>query len=564
MLRNLESHFAEVPQVDIPRSILDMSHGHTTSFNSGDLIPFFRMSVMPGDTVNLKTSIVTRLQTLLTPIMSNMSVDTYYFFIPYRLVWPHFVGFMGENLNGPWAQQTSYVPPKIQSPTGGWNPGTIADYLGVPPGVEFKPTTAGGDGLMPLALDFRAYALVCQEWFRDQNLTDPLNIPTGDSNQVGTNGSSYISDVANGGAPFKVAKFYDYFTSCLPDPQKNRNPVTFPLISGSYAPVTTRNAVAVPSGTAGNPLKYIYSDGTSPGTSPHYMTGMSTGIGSNTSDSGALTPSNGKFIIPSNLFADLSTSVGSVTVNQLRLAFQMQKFYERQASGGSRYREIIKSMFGTTVPDSRVQIPEYLGGHRFPLSIHQIANTSQSTDADLGDLGAMSNTSDINDDFIKSFSEWGVVLGVMCARYDHVYAQGLHRDFTRDDYFSWYWPVLANIGEQPVYKYEIDATKRNNENRLDVFGYNEAWASYRYMPSRCSGEMRPQVANSLAVWHLADNYAAMPSLSDGWIREDKTNVDRVLAVTSSQANQIFADIWFDCKVTRPMPVFSVPGLIDHH
>lgn len=267
---------------------------------------------------------------------------------------------------------------------------------------------------------------------------------------------------------------------------------------------------------------------------------------------------------PMNLWADLSSSVGSVTVNQLRLAFQMQKFYERQASGGSRYREIIKSMFGTTVPDSRVQIPEYLGGHRFPLSIHQIANTSQTSTADLGDLGALSNTSDINDDFIKSFSEWGVILGVMCARYDHVYAQGLHRDFTRDDYFSWYWPVLANIGEQPVYKYEIDATKRNNENRLDVFGYNEAWASYRYMPSRCSGEMRPQVANSLAVWHLADNYAAMPSLSDGWIREDKSPVDRVLAVTSSQANQIFTDIWFDCKVTRPMPVFSVPGLIDHH
>lgn len=553
MLRNLESRFAEVPQVDIPRSILDMSHGHTTSFNTGDLIPFFRMSVMPGDTVNLKTSIVTRLQTLLTPIMSNMSVDTYFFFIPYRLVWPHFVGFMGENLNGPWAQQTTYVPPKISSPTGGWNPGTIADYLGVPPGVEFKPTTAGGDGLMPLALDFRAYALVCQEWFRDQNLTDPLNIPTGDSNQTGSNGSSYISDVANGGAPFKVAKFHDYFTSCLPDPQKNRNPVTFPLISGTLAPVGGQNAAHV------SPARVKWKLNGDPVQTTEY-------ISKNTENPGkaVFTDQPTGSYEPMNLWADLSTSVGSVTVNQLRLAFQMQKFYERQASGGSRYREIIKSMFGTTVPDSRVQIPEYLGGHRFPLSIHQIANTSQTSTADLGDLGAMSNTSDINDDFIKSFSEWGVILGVMCARYDHVYAQGLHRDFTRDDYFSWYWPVLANIGEQPVYKYEIDATKRNNENRLDVFGYNEAWASYRYMPSRCSGEMRPQVANSLAVWHLADNYAAMPSLSDGWVREDKTNVDRVLAVTSSQANQIFADIWFDCKVTRPMPVFSVPGLIDHH
>lgn len=392
---------------------------------------------------------------------------------------------MGENLNGPWAQQTSYVPPKISSPTGGWNSCTIADYLGVPPGVEFKPTTAGGDGLMPLALDFRAYALICQEWFRDQNLTDPLNIPTGDSNQTGSNGSNYISDVANGGAPFKVAKYHDYFTSCLPDPQKNRNPVTFPLISGTLAPVG-----AHPAGHT-SPARTIWKLNGDAGQQSEY-------ISKNTENPGRAvftTQPTGSYE-PMNLWADLSSSVGSVTVNQLRLAFQMQKFYERQASGGSRYREIIKSMFGTTVPDSRVQIPEYLGGHRFPLSIHQIANTSQTSTADLGDLGALSNTSDVNDDFIKSFSEWGVILGVMCARYDHVYAQGLHRDFTRDDYFSWYWPVLANIGEQPVYKYEIDATKRNNENRLDVFGYNEAWASYRYMPSRCSGEMRPQVANS--------------------------------------------------------------------
>lgn len=558
MLRNLESRFAEVPQVDIPRSILDMSHGHTTSFNCGDLIPILRLRVMPGDTVNLTTSIVARLQTLLTPIMSNAYIDTYYFYVPYRLCWNHFTAFMGENINGPWAPQTQYVPPKIKSPTNGWQSGTIADYLGIPPNVEFKSVADGGDDLMPLALDFRAYALVAQEWFRDENLTDPLNIPLGDSNQTGSNGSNYINDVANGGMPFKAAKFHDYFTSCLPDPQKNRNPVTFPLINGTLAPVHSLTTHPLhPNVTTLHNANFATEN-------KYYTVGMNAANGNVDYTGTSVNAGTPHSLYIDNLWTDLSSSVGAVTVNQLRLAFQMQKFYEKQALGGSRYREQIKMMYGVTVPDARVQIPEYLGGHRFPLSIHQVTNTSQSSGADLGDLGAMSNTSDVNDDFIKSFSEWGVVLGFAVCRYDHVYSQGLHRDFTADDFFSWYLPVLANIGEQPVYKYELDATVRSGENRKGVFGYNEAWSSYRYMPSRTSGEMRPQVANSLAVWHLGDNYASMPSLSDGWIREDKANVDRVLAVTSANANQIFADIWWNLKVTRPMPVFSVPGLIDHH
>ena len=476
MLRNLENRFAEVPNVDIPRSIFDMSHEHLTSCNVSELIPIFRLSVMPGDTVNLKTSIVARLQTLLTPMMGNLYGDIFYFYEPYRVVWPHWKGFVGENLNGPWANQTQYIPPKIQSPSGGWNKGTIADYLGIPPGVEFKPVASGGDGLMPLALDFRIYADICENWFRDQNVTDHVNVPTGDSNQQGSNGSNYITDTCNGGAPFKVSKFHDYFTSCLPDPQKNRNPVTFPLISGQEAPVY-----------AGNDhthshwyLRMKNYDDSAYNAAPKYM------ATSRTSDSSiaGVYESTGTATIgtqpmyPNNLWADLRDTVGSVTVNQLRLAFQMQKFYEQQARSGSRYREIIKGMFSTTVPDGRVQIPEYLGGSRFPVSVHQVVNSSESSIASLGDLGAMSNTSHVEDSFIKSFTEWGTVLGVMCFRYDHVYSQGLHRDFTRDDYFSWYWPVLANIGEQPVYKYEIDATVRSGENRLDVFGFNEARSCY--------------------------------------------------------------------------------------
>lgn len=559
MLRNAESHFSEVPNIDIERSILDMSHGHTTSFNTGLVIPIFRMQVLPGDTVDLTTSMVCRLQTLLTPIFSNVYVDTMFFFVPYRICWNHWKEFLGENSAGPWAQQVAYTVPKISSPSNGWSSCTVADYLGIPPNVEFN----SNNGLMPIALDFRAYALICQEWFRDQNLTDPLNIPLGDSNQVGSNGSNYINDVVNGGQPFKAAKFHDYFTSCLPDPQKNRTPVTFPLISGTQAPVYTSateypatNKIGIhfvnENGYTGFHKMFARAPASTDSFRLHAETAVDSSVGNNVP------------LVPNNLYADLTSSVGSVTINQLRLAFQMQKFYEKQARGGSRYREQIKSMFGTNVPDARMMIPEYLGGHRFPLQIHQIANTSESSTSKLGDLGAMSNTTDINGDFIKSFSEHGVVIGVAICRYDHVYSQGLHRDFTRENYFDFYWPVFANIGEQPVYKYEIDATVRAGEDRNAVFGYNEAWASYRYMPSRLSGEMRPQVTNNLASWHLGDNYSAMPSLSDGWIREDKSNIDRVLAVNSSVSNQIMADIWFDLKVTRPMPVFSVPGLIDHH
>lgn len=559
MLRNLESRFAELPNVDIERSIMDLSSGHTTSFNTGFAIPIFISEVLPGDTWKVTTSAVTRLQTLLTPMMGNMYIDTFYFFCPTRILWNHWKEFLGENTSSPWVQQASYTVPKISSPTNGWNVNTIADYLGIPVGVEFNSS----NGLMPSALPFRAYAMCCDQWLRDQNLTDPLNIPVGDSNQNGSNGSNYINDVVNGGVPFKVAKYHDYFTSCLPDPEKARTPVTFPLISGSRAPVMTYTDKHTGSGT---PIYFNTSQGSSGDSADHdlFISGVDRASRSTTA---SFSPGGtGVYAWPVNLWADLSTSVGSVTINQLRLAFQMQKFYEKQALAGSRYRETLRYMFGVTVPDARMMIPEYLGGHRFPLTIHQVANTSidQTNGNYLGDVGAMSNTSDIHDDFIKSFCEHGYIIGIACARYSHVYAQGLNRMWTRENYFDFYWPVFANIGEQPVYKYEIDATIRNGEDRKAVFGYNEAWSSYRYMPSRVSAEMRPGVQNSLASWHLADYYTSMPSLSDGWIREDLSPVDRVLAVTSQTANQIFADFWFDCQVTRAMPVFSIPGLIDHH
>lgn len=565
MIRNLETHFSTIPEIDTTRSIFDYSHGCTTSFNVGDLIVLDWQRVLPGDTWSWKTSTVARLQTLLTPMMGNLYFDIAAFYTPTRILWNHAKEFYGENTASAWAPSVTYTEPVIESPTNGWNVGTIADYLGVPPGVEFKTTAHGGDDLLPSALPFRAYALICQEFWRDENLTDPLNIPLNDSTQTGSNGSSYINDVVNGGAPFKAAKLHDIFTSSLPDPQKNSTPVTFPLISGNMAPVVPRG-VAVPNNNNIVEFRKVNGGDIPTATSYTLHTTPYAVDGTTYQALGAKIDTGNQsdfLVVPQNLWADLSSTVGSVTVSQLRLSFQMQKFYEEMARGGSRYRELVRSLFKTSIPDARVQIPEYLGGKRFPLSIHQVANTAASTNENLGDLGAMSNTSDIDDTFIKSFSEHGIVMLVGCVRYDHVVSQGLPRKFTRTTFWDHYIPTLACIGEQPIYKYELDATIRSGENRKAVFGYNEAWIHYRRCPSYITSEMRPGVANSLATWHLGDYYTALPTLSDSWIREDKANVDRVLAVTSSLANQIFADFWFDISVTRVMPTFSVPGLIDH-
>ncbi len=549
MVREQESHFATVPQIEKPRSTFNRSTGHTTSFNVGDVIPIYWTTVYPGDTVKMTTSCVLRLQTLLTPIMGNVVVDIFWSWSPYRILWTHTKEFFGENTTSPWAQQTTYTVPKIKSPVGGFASGTIADYLGVPPGVEFDGVT---DSLLPDAFAFRHYAMFCNEYMRDQNLTDPLTIPLGDATQQGSNGSNYITDVANGGMPFKAARFHDLFSSCLPDPQKRSTPVTFPLISGSLAPVGPQANMGHTS--SGRIIWKLDGDATQ----------RAEYLGKNTSLGAEFTYTPTGSYEPMNLYADLSSSVGSVTVNQLRLAFQMQRFYEAMARQGSRYREQIHGMFGTTLPDARALIPEYLGGNRFPVQIHQVANSSESATSYLGDLGAMSNTSDIHDDFVHSFTEHGILMACAVVRYDHTVSQGLSPEFVHSDFLSYYWPTLANIGEQPVYKWALDATVRTGNPRMEVFGYNEAWSDkLRYQPSRVSGEMRPGVANSLASWNLADYYTQTPTLSDAWIREDKSNVDRTLAVTSAVSNQVIADFWFDCTFTRVLPMYSVPGLIDH-
>ncbi len=547
MNRNVESHFALNPtRIDLSRSTFDRSASVKTSFNAGDIVPFFLEEVLPGDTFNVKSSKVVRMQTLLTPMMDNVYLDTYYFFVPNRLVWKHWKEFNGENTESAWIPETKYEVPQITAPAGtGWAVGTIADYFGIPTGVP---------NLSVSALPFRAYALIMNEWFRDQNLSDPLVVPDDDATVAGVNTGTFVSDVAKGGKPYIAAKYHDYFTSCLPSPQKGPD-VSIPVASAGNMPVIALSNLAFANGVA-----YKEAGGVNTKVFPN---GTATGAPQDVSyESGT-----GGFydFRPANLWAVSSGNAASATINQLRLAFQIQKLYERDARGGSRYIEILKSHFGVTSPDARLQRPEYLGGNRVPININQViqqSGTGSGSSTPQGTVVGMSQTTDSHADFIKSFTEHGFIIGVMVARYDHTYQQGLDRLWSRKDRFDYYWPVFANIGEQAVKNKEIYA--QGNAEDDQVFGYQEAWADYRYKPNRVTGEMRSAYAQSLDVWHLADDYSSRPSLSDSWIREDKTNIDRVLAVTSANSNQFFADIFVQNRATRPMPMYSVPGLIDHH
>lgn len=553
MNRNTESRFAQNPQVDISRSRFPRHSTVKTSFNVGDVVPFYVDEVLPGDTFQIKTSKVVRLQTLLTPMMDNLYLDTYYFYVPNRIVWEHWRQLNGENTESAWIPQTEYSVPQLSAPAGGWNVGTIADYMGIPTGVA---------NLSVNALPFRAYALIMNEWFRDQNLTDPLNIPTGDATVTGVNTGNYITDVAKGGLPFKAAKYHDYFTSCLPAPQKGPDVAIPVAAAGEYAVVTKNKAVP----NAGNIA--LSGFGAKPPDNTRINVGLSAygdGGGQVSFGTAGYLSTHPNSFVPNNLWAVTTGEAQAATINELRMAFQIQKLYERDARSGTRYIEVLKSHFGVTSPDARLQRPEYLGGNRVPININQViqqSGTGSGSTTPQGTTTGQSLTTDVHGDFAKSFVEHGFVIGVMVARYDHTYQQGLERFWSRKTRFDYYWPVFANIGEQAVLNKEIYAQGTSQDD--EVFGYQEAWADYRYKPSRVSGEMRSQYEQSLDVWHLADDYAALPKLSDEWIREDKTTVDRVLAVTSKNANQLFADVYIQNDTTRPMPLYSIPGLIDHH
>lgn len=573
MNRNVESHFSELPSANIQRSTFDRSFDHKTSFNAGSLIPFMVEEVLPGDTFNITTSKVVRSQTMLTPIMDNIYLDTYYFFCPSRLLWRHFKEFCGENTQGAWAPSIEYSIPSISSPPGGFEPGTIADYMGLPVNVEWSADAE----LSPSALPFRAYALICNEFFRDENLTDPLLIPMDDAHQTGSNGDNYISDVANGGKPFKVAKYHSYFSSALPAPQRGSAvgiPLNVPVFSGGVFPVTTSNTYSMPDtayplilGAGKGAFTNIENVDTINLSYPSAIRTTGTDLNLSVSEYQGINWAGVNTVTPLNLNVDIpqvgdGTAQVEFSVNELRLAFAYQRYLEALARSGSRYTELLLGLFGVKASDASLQRPEYLGGNRVPINVTEVTNNAQGEKDFLGDLGAKSQTNDRNHDFVKSFCEHGYLVGVLCVRYDHSFSQNISRFWTRKTFTDFYNPKFANLGETPIYQCEI-FTDGKNLTKDKVFGYQEIWADYRYRENMCSSEMRPGVENSLAYWHLGDYYEEAPTLSDEWIRETPVNLDRVLAVSHTVANQFWADIYVKNHVTRCMPMYSIPGLIDH-
>lgn len=573
------NRFAVNPvNLDISRSLFNMDHSVKWSCNVGDVIPFEVCEVLPGDTFSVDTSKVIRLQPLVAPIMDEVILDTYWFFVPNRLVWNHWINMMGENTESAWYPQTEYFVPQIYPPTGGWQIGTIADYMGIP------PLATSGSGAEPTvsALPFRAYALICDQWFRSEALMDPVHVHMDDTMRGGVNTGDQVTDIELGGKPFIACKYFDYFTGCLPSPQRGRA-VELDIVDSEYYPVVSM----------GSPLAetHPFANGKLGSNAPNgYMaptfSNKSTGdtvfhtptsprnVGFNTYGYMQFNNTNatyvdGGYAYFSNLFTQINVS--PISINELRTAFAMQKYLERSARYGGRYIEFIKGFFSVDSPDSRLQRTEYLGGSRLSLNINSVEQTSATETGltPLGSVAGMSVTADMNSDFTKSFTEHGFLIGCAVVRYHHSYQQSVNRMWLRHNKYEFYNPVFANLGEQAVYTTEIYANDGyhpdgTSDGDPHVFGYQERWAEYRYQPNRIAGELRTIASNSLDMWHLGDYYTQRPYLSAEWIREDKSNLDRCLAVTSDVANQVICDFYIKMEASRPMPLYSIPGLIDHH
>ena len=553
-----------------PRSKFDRGHQLLTTINEGELVPIYMDEVLPGDTARVQLNGLIRMSTPIYPIMDNCYMDTYFFFVPSRLLWEHFENMFGENDTDYWAEKTEYSTPQCTiGGTSGLANGSIGDYFGLPTEVT--------NALKVNALPARAYAMIYNEWFRDENLEAPLMLGYKKSDDGGTNADA-SKETASANAidkttntneatlyamkPARAGKFHDYFTSCLPSPLKNAEAVTIPMsgnapieayldanmtketgwlkqkstgsVSYPWAWDTSEKAVLMQNGSMEGVIindDYLFSDQ----------------YGRETSDKAFIG-------------ADLS-KVQATTINDLRQAIALQHIFEADARNGTRYREFLSGTWGVTSPDSRLQIPEYIGGQRIAINVNQVIQTSQTdatTGQALGNTAAYSLTTCSKQMVDYAATEYGYIIGLAVVRVEHSYQQGLATKWTRRGRFTYYDPRLAALGEQPVYNREIYAQGTDKDD--EIFGYQECWADYRYKPSYVTGEMRSNYKTSLDAWHYADDYDKLPTLSAEWIQEGRENIDRTIAVTSAVSHQFLCDFWFSEAWFREMPIYSIPGI----